>query len=62
MTAKCLLPNQCTPLHLLYGRGDCCLCNAREEIQQLRGEIEALKTAVSVSNTSQDVNLTDPLL
>jgi len=43
MSTKQLLPNQCTPLHFLYGKNDCCLCNAKEEIDKLKAEIEDLK-------------------
>lgn len=36
MAAKQLLPNQCTPLHFLYGPADCCLCEARAEMERFK--------------------------
>jgi len=42
MSTKCLLPNQHTPLHLLYGRDDCCLCRAQKEIDDLKNKIQDL--------------------
>lgn len=40
---KCLLPNQCAVLHLIYGQCDCCLCNALARIKELETQIEILK-------------------
>jgi hypothetical protein len=31
MAVKQLMPNQCVPLHFIYGPQNCCLCNARQE-------------------------------
>jgi len=39
MSVKNLLPNQHTPLHILYGKNDCCLCNTQKEINRLRDEL-----------------------
>lgn len=36
MAAKQLMPNQCMPLHFIYGPGDCCLCNARAELERFK--------------------------
>ena len=44
MSAKMLMPNQCMPLHFLYGRHDCCLCNANAQITQLEARIAELET------------------
>lgn len=35
MPAKYLLPNQHTPLHLIYGQADCCLCKAERELKRI---------------------------
>ena len=43
MSTKTLLPNQHVPLHFLYGRDDCCLCNAQKEIDRLKTENQELK-------------------
>ena len=43
MSAKQLLPNQCSILHQYYLPQDCCLCNARREIDELKTEIAKLK-------------------
>ena len=43
MSAKALMPNQCVPLHFLYGAQDCCLCRSHGEEAALRlrvGELE----------------------
>ena len=45
MSAKILLPNQHTILHLFPG--DCCLCRAEQEIAELKREIEELKRKLS---------------
>ena len=42
MSAKILLPNQCMPLHFIYGREDCCLCRAKIEIEELKAEMQKL--------------------
>lgn len=39
MAAKQLMPNQCTPLHFIYGRDDCCLCGARAKLDNAKAEI-----------------------
>lgn len=41
--AKQLNPNQCDLLHQYYPINECCLCNAKEEIRELRIEIEKLR-------------------
>lgn len=43
MSAKVLMPNQCMPLHFLYGRDNCCLCNANYRITELEREVTELK-------------------
>lgn len=40
---KQLLPNQHTPLHLLYGQHDCCLCSEQLKVRQLKRRIEELE-------------------
>ena len=45
--AKILLPNQCTPLHFIYGKDDCCLCRAETRIKELEEEVKELKNKVS---------------
>lgn len=39
MAAKQLMPNQCTPLHFLYGPSDCCLCGARAELASFKAMV-----------------------
>lgn len=39
MATKQLMPNQCTPLHFIYGPSDCCLCAARNELVRAKAEI-----------------------
>jgi len=41
--AKQLLPNQCDLLHPYYGTDDCCLCKAKQEIEELKKVIEELQ-------------------
>jgi hypothetical protein len=53
MTCKTLLPNQCTPLHFLYGQNDCCLCHAHKEIEDLKAEIEKLKAEKIEKETNE---------
>ena|SRR5688572_24514319 len=43
MAAKQLMPNQCTPLHFIYGPSDCCLCGARAEVERLKTELTTTK-------------------
>lgn len=42
MVAKQLLPNQCMPLHFIYGRNDCCLCKERERANELEARVKKL--------------------
>ena len=42
MSAKALQPNQCTPLHWIYGKEDCCLCRANKRIEELEAEVPRL--------------------
>lgn len=51
MSAKQLLPNQCIPLHLVYGTNNCCLCKAKREIEELKEEIARLKMQQESSKT-----------
>ena len=46
MSAKTLLPNQCIPLHIIYGHDDCCLCKANGQIEELKSEIVKLKEKI----------------
>lgn len=46
MATKQLLPNQHTPLHLVYGQHDCCLCRAEKESHLQKVEIDLLKSAI----------------
>lgn len=39
MAAKQWLPNQCAPLHLLYGPSDCCLCGARADLERFKAMV-----------------------
>ncbi len=43
MSAKIPLPNQCFYLHQYYTPQDCCLCKAREEIEELKKIIAMAK-------------------
>lgn len=36
MATKQLMPNQCTPLHFIYGERDCCLCNSRSDLERFK--------------------------
>lgn len=56
MAAKTLLPNQCTPLHFLYGRDNCCLCNAQLKITELEARIKELEDKLQKRNKSTTVN------
>ena len=48
LSAKTLLPNQCVPLHFLYGANDCCICRANQRIAELEKEVEQLRIALKV--------------
>lgn len=39
MATKQLMPNQCTPLHFLYGPSDCCLCGARADLERFKAMV-----------------------
>ena len=39
MSAKMLLPNQCSLLHFFYGHDDCCLCKANQRIAELEQQL-----------------------
>jgi hypothetical protein len=43
MSAKQWMPNQCMPLHFLYGPNDCCLCNAKIENVELKRIVYDIK-------------------
>ncbi len=43
MSTKALLPNQCMPLHIIYGEDDCCLCRAHRRIRELELKTEKPK-------------------
>ena len=49
MSAKTLLPNQCTPLHFLYGANNCCLCTERMKVLELEQRVKDLEN-LNVSN------------
>lgn len=57
MSAKALMPNQCMPLHFIYGPADCCLCHAKAEVdvtamleyQRIVDEIRKLPTFVAIN-------------
>ena len=42
MAAKALMPNQCTPLHFIYGVRDCCLCHSNVERDLLKEDLKYL--------------------
>ena len=52
--AKALLPNQHMPLHFLYGRHDCCLCNRDQEIASLRDEVKMLRLRLELKEQAQE--------
>lgn len=62
MTAKQLLPNQCMPLHFLYGRDDCCLCNERRKVAELEARIRELENPTIKVNCDlpEDAYAIDP--
>ncbi|KKL13009.1 hypothetical protein LCGC14_2530070 [marine sediment metagenome] len=46
MSAKQLMPNQHVPLHFLYGRNDCCLCNHQIQLKIERQKNKQLQKAL----------------
>ena len=48
MTAKMLLPNQCTPLHFLYGHDNCCLCKANQRIREFEEKVRELESQINI--------------
>lgn len=49
------MPNQCDVLHPIYGVHDCCLCNSRVNVGELKSDIQWLLQYVEIPN-----NLPEP--
>jgi hypothetical protein len=41
MAGKQMMPNQCTPLHFIYGANNCCLCNSRDELERFKTMVQS---------------------